>query len=363
MFDIIFLIAVCLYLFQTFLFVLGANKKYEKLTDDKLPSITIIVAARNEEANILECMESLDTLDYSSEKMEIIIANDRSTDLTGKIIEDFIKDKPLFKTIIPKRPSGFLKGKANAIDSAIEIAKGDVIITTDADCTVDPQWAKTIALYYKEDVGIVCGYTTQLAGSLFNGMQMIDFVFLLKVAAGAMNLGRPNSCIGNNMSYLKSVYKESGGYERIPFSVTEDFKLLMAIFKLKKYKIIFPLDAGALVTSKPCPDSKSLYHQKKRWGVGGLESDVFGFSVMAVGVVTHILMLLVPFFFSLMSLILLISKILIDYFFVYPTFKKLNLKLKFRYFFAFEIYFVLYVIALPVVLLFDRKVKWKGREF
>ena len=123
---------------------------------------------------------------------------------------------------------------------------------------------------------------TQESYNLFSGMQMVDFVFLLTIAGGAMNLGRPNSCIGNNMSYRRQAYDEAGGYKNIPFSVTEDFKLLMAIYKLKKYKVIFPIDAKALVSSKPCPDFKSLYSQKKRWGVGGLDSDVDGFFVMAV---------------------------------------------------------------------------------
>lgn len=361
MFEIFFIIALTLYSVQSVLFAVGARKKYEKLPDEKLPSVSVIVAARNEEENILECMGSLEKLVYTKEKIEVIIVNDRSTDSTGQIISDFIKDKPGFKTIIPTEGSGSLKGKANAIDNAIEIAKGEIIITTDADCTVSPSWAKTIASYYKDNVGIVCGYTTQKADRFFSGMQAVDFIFLLTVAAGAMNLGRPNSCIGNNMSYRKSAYNEAGGYKKIPFSVTEDFKLLMAIYELKKYKVIFPLDAGALVTSKPCPTFKSLYSQKKRWGVGGLDSDISGFAVMSIGVLTHTGMLLTPFFFSSLSLSLVLFKIIIDYFFLYAIFKKLKLRLK--YFLTFEFYFILYVTALPFILLISRKVKWKGREF
>jgi cellulose synthase/poly-beta-1,6-N-acetylglucosamine synthase-like glycosyltransferase len=344
------------------MFSFGARKKYEKLPDN-LPSISVIVAARNEKDNILECMESLSNLEYPEGKMEIIIVNDRSTDNTGEIIEDFIKDKPLIKTIIPREPQGALKGKANAIDSAIDIATGEIILTTDADCTVSRTWARTIASYYTKDVGLVCGYTTQQSYSLFSGMQGIDFVYLLTVAAGAMNRGNPNSCIGNNMSYRKSAYEESGGYKNIPFSVTEDFKLLMAIHELNKYEIIFPLDPGALVVSKPCPNFKTLYHQKKRWGVGGLDSDLRGFAVMAKGIVAHIGMMLTPFFFSPVAVLLCLVKIFADLFFSYSIYKKLKIDFNIKYFLAFELYFILYVTFLPLVVLRSRKVKWKGREF
>ena len=131
-----------------------------------------------------------------------------------------------------------------------------------------------------------------------------------------MNLGKPLSCIGNNMSYRKSVYDEVGGYENIPFSVTEDFQLLMAMHKLKKYKIIYPLDAEGIVTSKPCTSFRQLYWQKKRWGVGGLESDIAGYSVMSVAFITHVLMLLIPFFYSVSALYFVASKFILDYFFL-----------------------------------------------
>lgn len=363
MFEIIFLSALSLYFIQLIIFSIGAAKKFPKTKDEILPNITVVVAARNEENNILDCLVSLDKLIYPEDKIEIIIVNDHSTDRTGEIIENFIKDKPKFKSIIPVKQIGTLKGKTNALANAIKLAKGEIILTTDADCIVSPTWAKTLVSYYQKDVGLVAGFTTQQDYNAYAGMQAIDFLFLLTVASGALNLGKPLSCIGNNMSYRKSAYEEVGGYESLPFSVTEDFKLLMAIHKLKKYKILYPLDSGALVVSKPCPDFKTLYWQKKRWGVGGIESDIVGYLIMLWGYITHVAMILTPFFFSYTALYLCFFKIFIDYFFVYPVYKKLNLKLKFSHFLAFEIYFIIYVIILPFIVLPNKKVIWKGREF
>ncbi len=363
MFEIIFVTVVSLYFLELIIFTVGTGRKYKKLNDEELPTLSVVVAARNEEDNILDCIMALNNLVYPDGKIEIIIVNDNSTDSTGSQIENFIKDKAKFKTITPSGSIGSLKGKTNALANAIKISNGEILLTTDADCIVSPTWAKTLASYYQDDVGFVGGFTTQYDRSTFEGMQAIDFVYLLTVAAGSINLGKPLSCIGNNMSYRRSAYLEVGGYESLPFSVTEDFKLLMAIHNLKKYKIIYPLDAKGLVTSKACPDWKTLFWQKKRWGVGGKESDLIGYFVLAWGYLSNAAILLTPFFFSPVALYLTIFKFGLDYFFVKPIFNKLKLKLRLVHFLAFEIYFILYVILLPFIVLTNKKVKWKGRTF
>ncbi len=363
MFELILLIFICFYFIQTFVFAAGASKKFPKLSDDELPSATVIVAARNEEENILDCLRSLNSLEYPAGKLQIIIIDDNSTDSTAELITEFTADKNRFLFLKTKLQLGELKGKSNAIANAIESATGEIILTTDADCIVSPLWAKTIASYYQKDVALVCGYTTKFDDTPFNGMQAVDFIYLLEVAAGTINIGQPLSCIGNNMSYRKSVYDQVGGYKALPFSVTEDSLLLLAIKKLGKYKLIYPLDKEALVTSKPCPDFKTLFHQKKRWGVGGLDNTPFGFTVMATAFITHLMVLLSPFFMSLNIIYMIIFKILTDYFFLLPVFNRLELKLSLKNFMAFEIYYFSYVIILPIALLFGKKVEWKGRTF
>lgn len=363
MFEVILLIATFFYTLQIILFTIGANKKFNKLEDEKLPTVSVIIAARNEENKIKSCLESLDKLEYPTNKLQIILVDDNSTDKTARIILDFIEGKDKFKYIKVNSYRGNLRGKANAIDNGIRNSDGEIIITTDADCTVKPTWVKSIASYYTENVGIVCGYTTQKDDKAFYGMQAIDFIYLLTVAAGGMNLGKPLSAIGNNMSFRRVAYDEVGGYEALPFSVTEDFNLLMSIYKLKKYDLIYPLETDALVTSEPCLNIKELYHQKKRWGVGGLKSDFIGYAVMASGFIIHLFYLFIPFVLSFNIIVLLTFKLALDFAFVRSVFKKLNIRLNTYHFVVFEIYFIIYVILLPIVLLFSRKVKWKGRTF
>ncbi len=363
MFEIIFLVVLCGYFIQSVLFIIGVSKIFPRLDGDKLPDATVIVAARNEEANILRCLSSLENLIYPVNKLEIIIVDDRSTDSTGSIIDNFISGKPRFKKIITKKEIGRLKGKTNALANGIEIAKGEIILTTDADCEVNPKWAYTIASYYREDVAAVNGFTTQVADNSFSGMQAIDFIYLLIAASGTINLKEPISCIGNNMSYRRSAYLEVGGYENLPFSVTEDFNLLKAIYKLKKYKVIYPLDKDTLITSIPCKTYKELYRQKKRWSVGGLGVPLRGYFIMVWGFFTNLCLLLTPLFFSHVWLYLAVFKIAVDFLLLFPVHKILGIQKNLKYFFNFQLYYVIYVVAIPFILAINRKVIWKGREY
>lgn len=363
MFEIIFIIAVSLYFLQTVLFAVGASKKFPKIKEEDFPAASVIVAARNEEDKIIDCLKALDNIEYPAGKLEIILVNDNSTDRTGEIINDFISGKDRFKTIVPGGSLGKLKGKTNALAHALKIAKGEIILTTDADCAPGRDWVKSIVSYFSKDVAMVLGFTTQSGDTPFYGMQAMDFLYLQTVASGSANYNKPTSCIGNNMAYRKSAYEEVGGYENIPFSITEDMKLMMTIHALNKYKIIYPLDKDTLMVSKPLPTYKDIFWQKKRWGVGGVESKLYGYAIMASGYVAKICMLATPFLFSPAALYLTVFKIFTDYFFIKEIYRRLNLKAKLSHFIAFEIYFIIYVLLLPLIVLPNRKVKWKGREF
>lgn len=363
MFEVLFLIVVAAYFLQASLLSIGSKRKFSKIDEGQLETASVIVAARNEDNNILNCLESLAKLEYPKNKLEIIIVDDYSTDNTGKIVKKFIEDKPNFKLIKPVKDFGKTFGKARAIANAVEIAKGEIILTTDADCIVSSTWAKTISSYYQDDVIMVCGYTNQKNENLFEAVQDMDFIYLLTVGGGAINLGKPLSAIGNNMSYRKSAYYKVGGYENIEFSVTEDFQLLMAMNKLKGKKIIYPADANSLVTSAPCPNLKTLFLQKRRWAVGGMKSKWDNLLIISTGFWIAFFTILIPFFYSVEVIYLLILKIFTDLFMVYFIYKKLKLNFNYFYFICFQIYQTIYFGIVGISLLFSRKVIWKGREF
>lgn len=362
-FEIVFGIILVLYGIQGLIIVYGSSKKFKKVKSTTLPSATVIVAARNEEGNILRCMEALHTLKYDNGELEILIVDDHSTDRTAEIIDSYIKDKPGFKRLEAPEPSGTLRGKANALDFGIKNAMGEIILTTDADCAVSATWAETIVSYYTDDVGMVFGYTDQETGSQFYGMQSLDFIYLLSVAASTINIDYPTSCIGNNMSFRKSAYLDVGGYGALPFSVTEDFMLMMAIHKTGKHRLVYPRDPKSMVTSQPCPDWKILLHQKKRWAVGGLDSALYGFAIMATGFAANAMVLMLPLFFSVNGFYFALVKFALDAGILLASLVPLRITNHLKYFVSFQLYFIFYVLSLPFIVLPNKKVTWKERKF
>jgi len=362
MFEIVFLFITVIYFMVGVLLLIFSGKKFKSTNESQ--KISIIIAARNEEDNIINCLESINAQNFPSENMEVIIVDDFSTDKTNKLISDFIADKPNFKVINPSKKMTEKPGKANALANGIEICSNEIVLTTDADCVANPNWAKSMASYFtNEKVGFVGGYTNQNSETPFFEMQSIDFMFLLTIASGTMNAKLPVSCIGNNMAFRKKVYVETGGFAKIPFSVTEDFALITNIDNLKKYDLIYPLDSKNIVTSKPLLKLKEIFWQKKRWSVGGMKMDFIGLTITGIAFLTNTLLILSPIFINSNVISLIFFKILTDYLFLYSTHKQLKLKITWKGFLAFELYFMLYILTMPFIITFSQKVKWKGREF
>ena len=91
MLEIIFLVFLCGYFIQSVLFVIGINRNFSRIKEEELPKATVVVAVRNEEKNILRCLNALDKLIYPEGKLEIIISDGHSTDSTTTIVDNFIK--------------------------------------------------------------------------------------------------------------------------------------------------------------------------------------------------------------------------------------------------------------------------------
>ena len=91
--------------------------------------------------------------------------------------------------IIQAKDDAVIYGKANALAQGIEAAKGEIILITDADCTVPRTWVEQTANRYDSDVGLIGGFTLQKATTPFEGMQSLDWTFILGMAAATAGLG------------------------------------------------------------------------------------------------------------------------------------------------------------------------------
>ncbi len=343
----------------------GIKRNYEINQAQNL-FVSVIVAARNEAENIHDCLTSLTRLDYPEEFLEIIIINDRSEDTTDQIISQFINDKSRFKYLSIFKSIPNLSGKASAISQAIGYSKGEIIIITDADCVVPKNWVQKMTSYFTNQIGVVAGFSLlDFSKGLFNKIQNLDWTYLLSVAAGAVGLGIPLTCMGNNFAFRRGAYDEVGGYEGVGFSVTEDFALLKAIAQKTKWKIAFPIDPECLVNSKPTKSLKDFFSQRKRWATGGMSVHWFGKILITTSLITHLIFLGLlifsqKFFWEIAMLLLILFN---DYLILKMPLNLLNMKVYLKYLPHYKIFFLFYSIVLLFQLLFIPTITWKGIQY
>jgi len=127
-----------------------------KLDPQFRPSVTVLVAAHNEEAVIEERLRNIAEVTYPKDKMEIVFIDDSSTDRTLSIVNNFMNTNP--GTVLKVMKQHSRSGKAKALNLGLSIASGEMIVTTDAD-VLWPQDILSKALPYLADptVGAISG--------------------------------------------------------------------------------------------------------------------------------------------------------------------------------------------------------------
>ncbi|HTY36554.1 MAG TPA: glycosyltransferase [Bacteroidota bacterium] len=352
-----------LYLLQIAVMTAAVMSPRDRIVEGPLPFVSVVIAARDEEDNLDACLESVLHQTCPPDQFEVILINDRSTDGTERVCREFTGRFQNFR-YLNAREDQQLRGKTNALDQGIEKARGQIILITDADCTVPPTWVEWTARRYDNNVGIVGGLTLQHISTWFQGMQSLDWAFLLGLAAATMSLRFPLSTIGNNLSFRKSAYLGVGGYRKIPFSVTEDFMLFQAIVQTKQWDYFCPIDPRVLVVSKPCQTWRELFRQKHRWGKGGLDMKLGGMSIMAIGFGLNVLMIV-----SILTgaygagVCTLLLKMLGEFAFLFTLLRKQGHVEILKHFLWYEMYFITYVVMLPFLVFLGGKVVWKGRTY
>ncbi|MBN2092885.1 glycosyltransferase [candidate division KSB1 bacterium] len=257
-----------LYLFFVGLFFPRAGQS------TKRPFISVIIAARNEEKNIGNCLKAISQQTYPFELFEVIVVSDNSIDKTDEIILTYSQQYSNIRLLrIDGIPDG-ITPKKNAIRQGIYASSGEIILTTDADCIVKSTWIEKMVSYFTDEVGMVVGFSQfgekGQQQSLLENLQALDFLSLMSSAAGSSNVGWPLAASGQNLAYRRCVFDEVGGFARIGHRVSgDDVLLLQLVNKKTNWKIVFAADAGTYNVTRPEKTLKRLINQRTRWASNG----------------------------------------------------------------------------------------------
>lgn len=239
-----------------------------KLTDP--PKVSILIAARNEKDDLPRLLASLERLDYPTEKLEILIADDQSEDQTAALIRSWAHGHSGRKLISIRENQRELyqkNGKANALAILGREASGDLLFFTDADCELPIRWVKEGVSCFDDKTGLLIGITQVDSACLFGKMQELDWWNTLGIVKAVTDLNLPTTGLGNNMAISRSAYLASGGFESLAFSVTEDLEISKSIRKAG-FNIQHQVSVGFLVKTKAEKDWFLFLKQRKRWVTG-----------------------------------------------------------------------------------------------
>jgi len=325
---------------------------------EQLP-ISIIIAARNEENSIGKLLESLACQEYPSDKFEIIVVNDRSTDSTATIIGSFVKQHSNVRLINIDSNNSDMPNKKNALRIGITQSSFDILGFTDADCVVPKQWLTEISKQYIDDVGVVAGYSPYNNEETNSFLRYEEYKNSL-YAASAIELHNAYMCTGRNFSYRKSVYNEVGGFEEIKNSMSGDDDLFLQLVQKKtNWKIRYMIVSDSYVLTIP-PKSFSQFVNQRTRHVSA--SNYYPLQIKLAYSSVHLFHLCIAlgfFFTPFFSLIALVVKFNIDALFI----------TKGKYFFT-EVFSLLEFIIDEILLVlysffiaplgFVRKFDWKG---
>jgi 1,2-diacylglycerol 3-beta-glucosyltransferase len=326
-----------------------------------LPRVSIFIAARNEEATIERCLQSLTQLNYPVEQLEILIGDDASTDNTRAVVARFIADKPQFRLIPVRHALGTARGKSNVLAQLSRVATTDYFLITDADMALAPDWVQTMVAAAPEGVGVVTGITTA-TGNLFGRLQGLDWLFGLNLIRLLTDLGVPVTAVGNNMLVTRAAYNSIGGYEALAFSITEDLQLFELIVQ-QGWKFRNLIDPRTLGISLAQPTVYCLLNQRKRWmkGAGRLPWQLGAlFSSYA-------------FFYTVLGWPGLLStsaiwglyaaKVLCQSLFLAITLRQAGHRERLWVLFIYEGYLVVMSLAVLAYTLWPRQIEWKARRY
>lgn len=265
--------------------VYNQYKKTNNINKDKYePKVSVLIPAWNEEIGIITTLESLMANSYKN--MEIIVIDNASIDNTYEKVQIFIKK---YKDLIKKNNNLNLdiinqkiinntdiicikeetKGKGHALNKGISVARGDIIVSIDADCFILPDTIKNFVNYFN-DPNVMAAVGNVKIGNIktiLGIVQYLEFLFSFYFKKSDSILGSIYIIGGAAGAFRKEVFEKIGGYDVT--NLTEDIDLSIRI-QYAGMKIVYAEDA--IVYTEGATDLDGLIKQRLRWKRGRLET-------------------------------------------------------------------------------------------
>jgi len=353
------------------------NQIPEFESNDSIPTtyISIIIAVRNEEKNVDALLESLSQQSYSKDLFQVIIIDDYSEDETWNKLTQFNPRglNTLFTRLSDHTNEGEIirSHKKKAIETGIKLAKGTLIVTTDADCLFPVDWLITIARFYEKNKAkfIAAPVRITAAASLLSVFQTLDFLTLQGITGASVFKRIHSMCNGANLAYEKAAFMEVEGFKGIDDIPSGDDMLLMhKIYQKYPEKVFYLKSSAAIVSTAAVSSWKQFFHQRIRWASKWDSYDdkkIMSVLLLVYAVNFCFLILGIAAFFSntwlFFFILLLVAKVLIEFPFVNTVAAFFRQQYLLKYFLLMQPLHIAYTIIAGWLGRFG-SFEWKGRR-
>ena len=329
-------------------------------------SVSIIIPARNEEKNIGLLLEALQKQSYPKEFFEIIVVDDHSTDSTSEIVKGYPG------VILLKLEEDAINSyKKKAIEKGIAAARGDLIITTDADCMPPSAWLQTLVSFKQQTNAafIVAPVVFDCNAEIVQVFQAMDFMVLQGITGASVYKNVHSMCNGANLAYERKLFYEVNGFTGIDHIASGDDMLLMHKIA-KKYpdRIQYLKSTDAIVSTKPMESWSSFFNQRIRWASKAMQYDdkrIFWVLLLVYLFNLFFLVLLIAGFWNhfywIYFVIAWVLKTVVELPFFYSIAGFFGKQWAIKWFFFFQPVHILYTIISGLFGQFG-KYEWKGRR-
>lgn len=337
-------------------------------------SVSIVIAARNEENNISNCINDIIKQNYPKELFEIIIVDDASTDNTVNSIEKIIlKNSDCKINLLKLKDDTTISAhKKRAISEGIKNATRELIITTDADCRMNENWLSSIISFYEKNncKMIIAPVQFLKSGNIFQKFQQLEFTGLIGITAAAAFLNEPIMCNGANLLYEKNAFNSLNGFESSENKASGDDVFLMLKFK-KEFSagaIKFIKSKDAIVWTSAKSSVSEFISQRKRWASKSTNYNDFSTTIVAlivfltnISIVVSIVLLFInPVFIGVCFTVFGI-KCVVDFIFFLSISKFFGIRNLLWVVIPEQLLYIFYVAIIATIAPFG-SYEWKGRR-
>jgi biofilm PGA synthesis N-glycosyltransferase PgaC len=327
------------------------------------PTVTVVIAARNEASNIANLLNDLEH--QTMPNFEVVVVDDHSDDDTAAIARTFSGNSRYALEVVCLESTA---GKKAAVTTGVYRAHGSIIITTDADCRLGPRWIEGMVASFEPNVKFVSGGVRIGRTDTFSAqLQAAEFASLIGVGASAIGLGHPILCNGANMAFRRDAFLKVGGYSGNDHIASgDDVFLLQKIHRHYPGSVVFCRNSDAVVETRAVP-WRQFFSQRIRWGAKWKHAGSLAMRALAlfIGCIHLSWLILVPALIVsgvvVEPVTLLLIKALLEMLYLRRVHRFTGVKWSWRIFFLLQLSYSAYIVAVGTLANF-KTTDWKGRK-